>query len=95
MPRPAPDCTGHFVACRDQFSHRGRHQADAIFVHLDFSGNADTHEYGPPNAARWPAPDLQILAAPAWQRFAKSLNIAHVFWQNIAYQPVKVTDYAT
>ena len=43
MPRPALVSTIDLVAGGDQLGDRGRGQADAIFVNLDFLRHADAH----------------------------------------------------
>ena len=40
----------HRVPGGGQFGHRGRGQADPIFVVLDFLGNTDAHRQSPQNA---------------------------------------------
>ena len=42
--RPGLGLDPYLVPRGDQLGHRGRGQADAVFMVLDFPGNADAHE---------------------------------------------------
>jgi hypothetical protein len=44
MPRPAFGLDHDFVARDNQLGDRGRGEADAIFMNLDFLGHADAHD---------------------------------------------------
>ena len=43
MPAPAPVCTSTSWPRGGEFAYRGRYQTDAVFMNLDFFGNADAH----------------------------------------------------
>jgi hypothetical protein len=67
------------VTRHDQLAYGGWHQADPVLVNLDFSGDADTHDYDPPKGGAVARAVLPDSGTAAQQRFAKALNIARVF----------------
>jgi hypothetical protein len=52
------------MARHDQLAYGGWHQANSVLVNLDFSGDADTHDYDPPKGGAV----VRAVSHRFWQR---------------------------
>ena len=88
MPSPAPFSTRHVVAPPGQLPHRGRRQADAVFMILDFFRYTNVHDLTPST------PDA-IDRSTVCRILLRPREIIHEYWVVFRNNMVNSCDVST